>query len=109
MSLMDTSQTLQPKQVCGCINVIEQDLYNRYFLFAAMIKHIGDMAFIDVPHKNQSTDKRARRNAIRYTSALWPNARVPYTISSGFSGKMCYKLVTPSAQTRLRLQMWCLM
>ncbi|XP_064384766.1 tolloid-like protein 1 isoform X4 [Halichondria panicea] len=54
---------------------------------AAMIKHIGDMAFIKVPHgKNQSTDQtRTRRNAIRYSSALWPNAQVPYTISPDFS------------------------
>ena len=63
-----------------------------------MIKHIGDMAFIKVPHgKNQSTDQtRTRRNAIRYSSALWPNAQVPYTISPDFSGKskmICDRLV----------------
>ena len=61
-----------------------------------MIKHIGDMAFIEVPHgKNQSTDQtKTRRNAILHSSALWPDARVPYTISSDFSGKMiCDRLV----------------
>ena len=50
-----------------------------------MFKHIDDMAFIELPHRQG--EERPRRNAINSPGALWPNARIPYVISSSFSGE----------------------
>ena len=46
------------------------------------------MAFIDPPQRQG--EERAKRNAIIYRNALWPNARVPYVISSDFTGEQQY-------------------
>ena len=41
------------------------------------------MAFIEPPQR-----QRDKRNAVTHPSALWPNARIPYVISSEFSGEL---------------------
>ncbi len=74
----------------SCMLVQDHDTCNIMLdlSFAAMIRHIEDMAFIEIPHGNNSTDDtRAKRNAIRFRSALWPNARVPYFFAPDFSCK----------------------
>lgn len=60
-----------------------------------MIKHIGDMAFIEVPGQKSDHHGRARRNAVISQDNLWPSARIPYVISTSFNGEFLEYIILP--------------